>query len=209
MSKNTENTTKDATNTVSTAKTTVKPVAKTTTKPAAKEAVKDETPVNPNEKTFRVVFKKNNGQGKRTRVVIKVETTEALIEAIEVKAKADRMRAMRVQEMKGTKVVSKFRIKLVDGSMELLDAKAVKATKPVAKPAVKATEKPAVKTVAKPAVKAPTKTVAKPAVKAVAPAKKVVNRDPVKPAVPAKKVVNRDPVKPVAKEIEAGLEFEV
>jgi hypothetical protein len=96
------------------------------------KAEKAETSVNPNEKTFRVVFKKNNGLGKRTRVVMKAETIEALTEAIEAKAKADRMRPMRVQEMNGDIVVTKLRIKAIDGALDIVKAKTRKLATHVA-----------------------------------------------------------------------------
>lgn len=96
------------------------------------KAEKAETPVNPNEKTFRVVFKKNNGLGKRTRVVMKAETIEALTEAIEAKAKADRMRPMRVQEMNGDIVATKLRIKAIDGALDIVKAKTRKLATDVA-----------------------------------------------------------------------------
>lgn len=98
----------------------------------AEKAEKAETSVNPNEKTFRVVFKKNNGLGKRTRVVMKAETIEALTEAIEAKAKADRMRPMRVQEMNGDIVATKFRIKAIDGALDIVKAKTRKLATNVA-----------------------------------------------------------------------------
>lgn len=124
----------EKTATVKTAEKTATKAAATKTAPkaATKKAEKPVAPVNPNEKTYRVVFKKNAGAGKRTRVVMKAETVEALMEAIEAKAKADRMRPMRVQEMDGTKVAVKFRIKSTDGELDLVKAKARKLAGDVA-----------------------------------------------------------------------------
>lgn len=113
-------------------KTATKVAEKIATEDDTKKAEKAETPVNPNEKTFRVVFKKNNGLGKRTRVVMKAETIEALTEAIEAKAKADRMRPMRVQEMNDDIVATKFRIKAIDGALDIVKAKTRKLATNVA-----------------------------------------------------------------------------
>lgn len=128
---NIEKTVKTAT-TETAEKTATKVAENIATEDDTKKAEKAETPVNPNEKTFRVVFKKNNGLGKRTRVVMKAETIEALTEAIEAKAKADRMRPMRVQEMNGDIVATKFRIKAIDGALDIVKAKTRKLATDVA-----------------------------------------------------------------------------
>lgn len=75
------------------------------------------------EKTYRVIFRKNLGNGKRTRVVIKATNLTTLSEAITTKAKEDRMRPMRVQEMNGSTVIAKFRIKKIDGEYDISKAK--------------------------------------------------------------------------------------
>ena len=147
---------------------------------------KAETPVNPNEKSYRVIFRKNNGQGKRTRVVMKAESVEALMEAIAEKAKADRMRPMRVQEMNGTTVASKFRIKAAEGELDLVKAKARKVAELT--DAVEADEKTIEKKETK---KAPAK--------AKAPAAKKVE-----PKVEPKAEATTEP-----ETEDAGLEFEV
>lgn len=152
---------------------TVKTAEKTAPKAAApktatKKAEKPVAPVNPNEKTYRVVFKKNAGVGKRTRVVMKAESVEALMEAIDAKAKADRMRPMRVQEMDGTKVATKFRIKATDGELDLVKAKARKLAGDVAEDEKKIAKVEKAKAPAK-----VTKPVAAKTVKPVAKAEKV------------------------------------
>jgi len=74
-------------------------------------------------KTYRVIFRKNLGNGKRTRVVINAASLTDLSEAISTKAKENRMRPMRIQEMNGSTVAGKFRIKEVDGEYDIIKAK--------------------------------------------------------------------------------------
>ena len=75
------------------------------------------------EKSYRVIFRKNLGNGKRTRVIFKASDLTLLAEAITAHAKEERMRPMRVQEMNGSTVIAKFRIKLVEGEYDISKAK--------------------------------------------------------------------------------------
>ena len=75
------------------------------------------------EKTYRVIFKKNNGHGKRTRVNYKTSNLTELSEAITATAKDERYRPMRVQEMNGSDINTRYKIKLVEGEYDITKAK--------------------------------------------------------------------------------------
>ena len=72
-------------------------------------------------KKYRVIFRKNLGKGTRIRVVIEVEGLDELLDIIEVKAKTNRIKPMRIQEMDGSKCINKYRIKDVDNDYDIIN----------------------------------------------------------------------------------------
>ena len=81
------------------------------------------TTTNTNEKNYRVIFKKNLGHGKRTRIPMKANTLSELLEDIAAKAKEERLRPMRIQEMDGTTCINKYRIVVVDNQLDVIRSK--------------------------------------------------------------------------------------
>jgi hypothetical protein len=75
------------------------------------------------EKTYRVIFRKNKGHGKRIRVLLIATSLTELSITIAQKAKEERYRPMRIQEMNGAKITNKYKIKFVDGEYDIIKAK--------------------------------------------------------------------------------------